>query len=98
MKYAISFGKKKRRFFQTFSTGIKIGGVGASISYAAFEKEGHFSIILEGRSYCHLKENCHKGYKVGYAYSIRGIAFLRRHSEMKVISSEMSQIFENASF
>jgi len=28
--------------FKDFSTGQKIGGEGASISFAAFEKESHF--------------------------------------------------------
>jgi len=32
--------------YKTFSTGQKFGGAGASISCAAFEKQGHFRAVI----------------------------------------------------
>ena len=42
MIHTLQFVKYLSALFCKNSDNTKIGGVGASISYAAFEKEGHF--------------------------------------------------------
>jgi len=58
---------KLHNFFQQCK---KIGGEGASISFAAFEKEGHFRRHLRKTI---ILSFANKGHKKGYMITLRGI-------------------------
>ena len=76
-------------FFEKLYTGQKIGGEGAPISFAAFEKEGHFCGHSERIV---ILSFANKGHKKGDTHFLRGTIrgiytpyFGAHHSEKMVI-------------
>jgi len=59
-------------FEKSFNNVKKFGGAGASISCAAFEKEGHFCSHSEGTVILSFAKNHHKGEITGELLFARG--------------------------
>ena len=64
--------KKRYKFQNIFQQGKKFGGEGASISFAAFEKEGHFCRHTETTVILSFANIYHMGEITGELYISRG--------------------------